>query len=87
MLRGMEDLLDATDHTPRSIRALLGMTQMELADEAGVSARTLADLEAGLARMRVGTLTQVAEAMTRRGFPITASGLLAAAERQAGRAA
>lgn len=41
------------------IRKRTGMTQAEIAEAAGISDRTYADIERGTANMRVGTMLQI----------------------------
>lgn len=73
---------DAKAHTLRSIRAVLGLTQEELADAAGISARTLASLESGDTATQVGKLEALANAISARGFACSAADLLAAVQRE-----
>ena len=46
-----------------SYRKRLGMTQAEVADAAGLSDRTYADIERGTANMRIETLLRICEAL------------------------
>ena len=83
--------MDATEdrhaHSPRSMRVVLGITQAALASEAGISIPTLADLEAGDLSAQIATVEKVAGALTHLGFPVTASGYIAAMERERARRA
>lgn len=87
MIQGMDTTQDARAHTLRSIRAVLGLKQEELAEAAGITARTLASLESGDTAARVGTLESLARAITKRGFPITAAEVLEAVQRENNRRA
>ena len=51
-----------TPHQIRAARALLGWTQADLADKAGLSAFTLTVVEAGSERARSRTLSKIAAA-------------------------
>ena len=46
-----------------SIRKRLGLTQSELAERAGLSDRTYADIERGTANMRIDTALRICEAL------------------------
>lgn len=46
-----------------AIRKRMGMTQMEVAEAAGLSGRTYADIERGSVNMRVETILHICEAL------------------------
>ena len=46
-----------------AVRKRLGLTQMEVAERAGLSLRTYADIERGTVNMRVETALQICEAL------------------------
>ncbi len=46
-----------------SIRKRLGMTQMEVAEAAGLSDRTYADIERGAVNMRLETILRICQAL------------------------
>lgn len=46
-----------------AIRKRLGLTQSEVAEAAGLSDRTYADIERGNVNMRIGTLVQICSAL------------------------
>ena len=46
-----------------AIRKRTGLTQMEVAEAAGLSGRTYADIERGTVNMRVETILRICEAM------------------------
>ena len=46
-----------------AIRKRMGMTQMEVAEAAGLSSRTYADIERGSVNMRVETILHICEAL------------------------
>ncbi len=74
-----------TRHTPKSLRARLGLTMREVAERTGVSARCIADVEAGK-DPSLSTLTALAPVLG-----VTREALIEAVEveraRRAGRAA
>ncbi len=51
--------LEAIGNKLYEIRKKSGMTQAEVAEAAGLSDRTYADIERGTANMRVGTMLQI----------------------------
>ena len=46
-----------------AIRKRMGMTQVEVAEAAGLSSRTYADIERGTVNMRVETILRICEAL------------------------
>ena len=46
-----------------AIRKRMGMTQVEVAEAAGLSSRTYADIERGIVNMRVETILRICEAL------------------------
>ena len=46
-----------------AIRKRMGMTQVEVAEAAGLSGRTYADIERGTVNMRVETILHICEAL------------------------
>ena len=46
-----------------AIRKRMGMTQVEVAEAAGLSSRTFADIERGTVNMRVETILRICEAL------------------------
>lgn len=46
-----------------AVRKRLGMTQMEVAEAAGLSGRTYADIERGTVNMRVETILRICQAL------------------------
>lgn len=55
----------------RAARALLGWTQRDLAEHAGVARKTVTDFEAGLRRLRLRTRTDITRTLELAGVEFT----------------